>query len=123
MACLGTPPFEALIRTMWPVMVDMSVTILPKLGDDGVDIENAQGLDDRPAERFHGGRPGGDLQRGDDVGHGAAAIAQLDEPVNKGADLDALWTMGGGEDVAPGERSFGEHGLPLDPRARREQGP
>src|SRR5262249_27033440 len=123
MARLGTPPFETLSCTITPVMVDMSVTVLLKLGDDGVDIEKADVLDAGAVERFRrGGRPGDGLQRRDDVVHGAAPIAELDEPMNQGADLDPFRTMGGSQDVAPGERSFGQNGFPLDTRAGRQHG-
>jgi hypothetical protein len=57
-------------------LVLVGVGVLSKLGDDGVDVENAEGLDDGASQRFRGGRRVSvSLQRGDEIGYGSATVA------------------------------------------------
>src|SRR5215472_14867607 len=122
-ARLGTPPFETLIWTMMPVVVDMSVASLPKFGDDGVDVEDAQRLEDGSGQRLRGsGRAGRCSECRHELGDGPPTIAQLDQPLNQRADLDALGAMWRAEHSAPREGSLGQHGLLLHPRSLRQHG-
>src|SRR5262245_30294736 len=102
-------------------MEDMSGRLPSKLGDHAVYIEDAQRLDDGARQGFSGSRRAGEgVQRGHDIGDGSPAVAQLDEPVNQATDLDPLGSMWGAQNIAPGERPLGQHGLPLDERAGRQ---